>query len=213
MENLSSIDVGNDNLGLSEVKFGDQSNPWKFDQVSFIEKVNLHNLKHERVKWKECKLHHTLHIVDLVDHFIQEYRVYLDRAKFILMEKQPPGGMTDIEALLYKEYREKMILMSPKTMHAFYKIGHLDYEGRKIAVSEIGEKMLKTNPEMLKKYQNLVRQHDIGDSLAYAKMWLLKQERQWDRLNPAEEEIEDEKERPVIDFKKYAYQPCKLQKQ
>lgn len=174
LRTIVSIDVGVEHLGLVAADIGTAGKPWGLYDIWCIGCIDIRMLRHVRVKREDCKLYHTSHISDLVDHFVQEYGSILDRASEILMEKQPPTGMCDVEALLFNRFRDKMVLMSATTMHAYHGIGHLEYDDRKAKTTEIGHRLLVVSPNVQCEFEALERKHDVGDALAYLKMYIEK---------------------------------------
>jgi len=153
-----SIDIGYHNLGLVN-SFVDNIN---FEiKILSIHKVDLTILPHKKVNRWECKLEHTNEVADLMAHFFQEYGNYLDKADKILIERQPPTGLTQIETLILFLYRQKVELISPNAMHKHFYINVLDYENRKKRTIEISESFL----ENFQEYQELSRKHDIADAV------------------------------------------------
>ena len=139
----TSIDIGYHNLGL--VQCDDQLN------VLYSKRIDI-----TRYRCPEgCKLYHTNEVADLISHFVQEYSGILDTADIILMERQPPGGLTNIETILFYIFRNKIKLISPKSVHAHFGYGHLDYEQRKERVVSIASKYMTISG---------MRKHDIADA-------------------------------------------------
>jgi hypothetical protein len=213
---IGSLDVGYENLGSTFVQVGTNENPWELVEVSFMKRINLKVLRHERVPYGDCVLHHTNHISDIIDHYVQEYQPWLQLADPLLIEQQPPGGMQNVEALLFKEYRDKAILMSPTAMHHYFHISHLDYEGRKEATTKIALEMLEKSPDQKAKFLKWIaagqRVHDIADALAYVEMYRRQQEAEWKRQQRCK--------RPhitltgqTIDWESFKYRAPKVQKQ
>lgn len=143
------IDVGYHNLALVQMDTESKS-------VLYMNKIDISRYTHTKVCFAECCLHHTNHVTDYIRHFIQEYDWIFQDSDKIFMERQPPTGLTNVEALLYDHYRDKMDLVSPNRMHAHFRIGHLDYEKRKEKVVEISRDYLGVVP--------FQRKHDIADA-------------------------------------------------
>ena len=143
----TAIDVGYKNLGLIQVEVGKDT-----FRSHFMKKIDISKIHCK----KDCKIPHTNEVADLVAHFVQEYQDVLHSADVILMERQPPGGLTNIEALLFFIFRDKIKLISPNSVHCHFGFGHLDYEQRKERVVSIASKHI-TLPE-------ITRKHDIADA-------------------------------------------------
>ena len=150
------IDVGYINMGVVQMSVDDSFN-FVFDKAF---RYNISIPKHTRVPVCECAIPHTKETVDRVAHFIQENKDILDEADCILIERQPPMGLKDIEALLFSAYRHKVKLVSPNRLHKHFGISHKDYEERKEAVVDIA------GPHLTHIYgfTNQVRQHDMADA-------------------------------------------------
>jgi hypothetical protein len=97
-------------------------------------------------------------MVDLVPLFVEDHKDIFDSADKILIERQPPGGFTNIEILLHYMFKAKTLLVHPTSMHTHFGIRHLDYEERKERTTSIAERHL--NFEI--PYE---RKHDIADAL------------------------------------------------
>jgi hypothetical protein len=114
--------------------------------------------------------------------------------------------MKDVEQLLFKEFRNKAILVSPNSMHKHFEIQGLDYDDRKIRVTEIVDEMLKTNPLLHEKFQSLVRQHDIGDAGAHLKKFLAEKHKEH------QEEIIRQRFKRKLDLSQFVFRPEKKSK-
>ena len=155
---IVSIDIGYHNMGVVKSYVDDKTFEIKILEIF---KVDLTNLPHKKIdRWK-CKLEHTCEVADLVAHFIQEYGDYLEESDKILIERQPPTGLTQIETLLLFLYRSKVELISPNSMHKYFHINVLEYESRKERTIEISKSFL----ENFQEYQELSRKHDIADAV------------------------------------------------
>jgi len=138
-----AIDIGYHNMGLVLAEFEDNPNI----RVEYIKKVSLEDYKYLR----------TNDMVDLVPLFVEDHQDIFDSAAKILIERQPPGGFTNIEILLHYMFKDKVVLVSPVSMHTHFGMRHLDYEQRKERTVSITEKYLKDEIP----YE---RKHDIADA-------------------------------------------------
>lgn len=150
---IVGIDVGYKNLGLVQVFINDEFDPL----VEFAKRINLTTVKCK----PDCSIPHTNEVADLVAHFVEAYRDILYSADKILIERQPPGGLTNVESLLVYIFREKIEIISPNRMHKHFMIGHFDYEVRKQKTEEISNEYLNH----LESYTNQVRKHDMADAM------------------------------------------------
>ncbi len=141
---ILAIDIGYHNMGLVLAEAG---NGPKID-VEYAKKVSL----------GEYKYIHSNDFVDLIPLFIEDHRYLFDAADKILIERQPPMGFTNIEILLHYMFKEKVILVSPVSMHVHFGMRHLDYDQRKERTISIAEKYFDGEIP----YE---RKHDIADAL------------------------------------------------
>lgn len=130
-------------------------------EIKEVFKIDLTKISHKRVKRSDCKLHHTSEVADYFSHFVQEYGHHLEEADKILIERQPPGGLTNVEALILFTFRDKVELVSPNSMHKHFQINYLNYEKRKEKTIQISNNFLENFDE----YEKLSRKHDIADAV------------------------------------------------
>jgi hypothetical protein len=139
-----AIDIGYHNMGLVLAECG--KGP-KVD-VEFMKKASLEDYKYI----------HSNDIVDLVPLFVDAHEHIFESADKILIERQPPGGFTNIEVLLNYMFKDKVILVSPVSMHTHFGMRHLNYEERKERTVSIADKYIEGEIP----YE---RKHDIADAL------------------------------------------------
>ena len=139
-----SIDIGYHNMGLVLAECGNGPEI----EVEYIKKVSLEDYKHI----------HSNDIVDLVPLFVDDHQFIFGAADRILIERQPPGGFTNIEALLHYMFKDKVVLISPVSMHTHFGMRHLNYEQRKERTVSIASKHISEEIP----YE---RKHDIADAI------------------------------------------------
>jgi hypothetical protein len=171
-----SIDIGISNLGFvyCNVEFPDIENTSKYKNLLLNSKYSFNNnitvldcnrvditvMKHTAVEHCNCKLYHERCIPDYIDHFVQEYQTYFNNADIILLERQPPAGITNVQDLLFIKYRDKTILISPVSVHKYFELNS-DYLVRKSESEKIAGDYLSN----FSKFVFNFRKHDISDSL------------------------------------------------
>lgn len=143
---IIGIDIGFYNIGLVLA----ECNKEKIN-VLYVQKVDLSTFKTSE----------TPELSDMIHEFVTTYSDMFCQADQILIERQPPGGISSVEVLLHYIFRHKAILISPVSMHKHFGIGHLDYEERKVRTESIASKYIKESPY----YERLERKHDIADAL------------------------------------------------
>ena len=149
---ILSIDIGIINLG------------YVFAQgLNVIEcnRIDITKVKHNKVSYCNCNLHHEFCIPDYLDHFIQEHANIFETSDIILIERQPPVGITNVQDLIFTKFRNKVKLVSPNTIHKFFKMTKCDYDIRKIESLQIAHEYL----EQFTSFQNNERKHDISDAM------------------------------------------------
>src|SRR5210317_1573450 len=141
-----SIDIGYHNMGIVLAEC-----PLKGDGVTvdFVKRVSLEDYKYNAP---------TNEIADLVPLFVEDHQHIFDAAERILIERQPPGGFTNIQTLLHYMFRDRVVLVSPVSMHTHFGMRHLDYEQRKERVESIAERHVVGGIP----YD---RKHDIADAI------------------------------------------------
>ena len=118
--------------------------------IEYIKKVSLEDYKYLRSN----------DFVDLIPLFVEDHQDIFDSVDKILIERQPPGGFTNIEILLHYMFKDKVILISPISIHTHFGMRHLDYEERKDRSIRLAEKY--TNIDI--PYE---RKHDIADAIMH----------------------------------------------
>ena len=202
---ILSIDIGVHNLALVESEDS---------TILFIDLVDITIFAHKTVPEDECQLYHAKTFFDWVQHVVQEYTYLFERVDVILIERQPPGGFTVIEQLLFGFYRNKAVLISPNSVHAFHSFQKLDYEQRKVAAMIVALPYLTI--EQREHLNTFDRQHDVADAITQLLYYLHKTEDD-EKMEKKEEIIDMVVETEVIkgtsipmsSLDKYIYIPKK----
>ena len=140
---ILGIDVGYTNMGLVMASCEGTN-----IEVDYIKKVDLGEYKY---------IGKTNDTAVLISLFVDDYKDVFKEAEVILIERQPPGGLTNVETLLHYIFMDKVKLISPLSVHRHFGMTHLTYEQRKERSVSIASKYIKDIP-----YE---RQHDIADAL------------------------------------------------
>jgi len=177
---IGAIDIGYTNLGLVLA----QVDHYKIKHVYFCKRINIGNY---HCKNKDCKVPHTREVCDLVTHFAQDYKQVLDSCEILLVERQPPGGLGNVEALICYLFRPKIHWISPTSMHKHHMISHLDYEGRKVKTEQIAKKWLGGKVD----YDKEVRKHDMADAMCMIMFWAQPKRDEIDRKKRQQELRQD----------------------
>jgi hypothetical protein len=98
-------------------------------------------------------------------------------------------------------------------MHAYFGIGHLDYEGRKEAVERITKqrfsKMLKQNKQINDYIESLYRKHDLCDAFCIM-IYFVEKEREKYRVNNLSKQVAERLRENNIDLDSFRYVPSQL---
>jgi hypothetical protein len=114
----------------------------------------------------DCPLPHTKETVDRLAHFFVLYGHHFDAAKYVLIERQPPGGLQQIQDAFFRRYRAKAHLVSPNSVHKHFSMPRKDYEGRKRVAVEIARGV----PGVC--LSGHEREHDIADAVLLVLFWM-----------------------------------------
>ena len=162
---IMSIDIGIYHLGVS-ITLVDEN--FKIEEIIWIDLIDITQFNCPN----GCELYHTKTFTDWLEHVFQREYGFFDLVDFILIERQPPVGLTAIEQLIFYRWRDKSILISPNSVHAFFCMGN-DYDKRKELAVRITRNFIPKNlQEQLEWYD---RQHDIADSILFTIYWCEKQ--------------------------------------
>lgn len=140
---ILAIDIGYSNMGLALA----ECHKSKIN-VEYVKKVNLEDYKYI----------YSNDIVDLVPLFIDDHQFIFGAADLILIERQPPGGLTNVEVLIHYIFKEKTKLISPNSIHTHFGIRNLTYDERKERLTKIASRHLSEEIP----YE---RKHDIADAI------------------------------------------------
>lgn len=162
---ILSIDIGIKHLALLLIQV---NMDYTIDDVIWFELIDITQFHHLDVESKKkCNLFHANCIADWLMHIFLLHHELFELCESIILERQPIHGHTAIEQLFFFKYREKAVLIHPRTVHKFFRWSKdIDYEMRKIKSQSIFEYRLdKTTRVWLKDiYQNLERKHDVSDA-------------------------------------------------
>lgn len=150
--NLVSVDIGYSNMALVEL-----TTDFKDFTVNNIHKINLSNFNETEVYLSMIK-------------FISEYKNLFNNADLILIERQPPQGLTNIQDILAYNFSSKVKLICPRSMHKHFSISKLEYNLRKQHTVKITSKYLKN----FLVFENESRKHDIADAFCLALYYIEK---------------------------------------
>lgn len=173
MPYVASFDIGIRNLAACFCKVHDET--FEIECVSSIYKFDLYMERcgtMDRNKCAACKRTRRggMDEIDGLYHVLAgPLRDELKRSDIILVERQPPQGIMTVQAILYERFIDRIRLMSPQKMHAFFDMTGLDYEGRKKRVEVLAREVLcqKASEDTVARYDALPRKHDVADALCF----------------------------------------------
>lgn len=162
---ILSIDIGIKHLALILVECTDE---YIYEDIIWFDLIDITKFQHlDAESKKTCHLYHTKTIADWLSHVMYLHSELFDMVDHVLIERQPPQGHTSVEQLLFFKYREKSVLMSPRSIHKFFGWSiTVDYNQRKEKSVEILKYRLcnSTRPWLLNELNRFERQHDISDA-------------------------------------------------
>jgi hypothetical protein len=171
-----SIDVGVIHLGISVSIL---NHDYTLKDIIWVDNIDITSYEHRSCSQKDCTLYHTRMFSDWIDHMCQENKIFFDCADYILIEKQPPVGFVVVEQLLFHKYRNKTVIISPRSVHNYLNIGSFDYESRKHLSEKIADRVLP--PHLIEQTMMYDRRHDISDSICILLYFMNKKQTEWKR--------------------------------
>lgn len=188
---LLGLDPGINNLGICSLKLKIPSTTKDVNltvlllksmiQEYYSKVINICQLKHTRVAKFFCSLGHSKEIVDRLDHVFQEEECF-DECDKIIMERQPPRGLTVITNLAKKQFPDKSEILHPSSMHKWFEIYKKPYTERKLfyfnlmkqfVTKEMDPDLYDVNVSVLENTEFNRRQQDKADSFALLIFYLL----------------------------------------
>lgn len=175
---ILSVDVGLKNLGISVVI---ANLDYTFREIVYLENLDVTKFVHpDGIRKKSCHLPHSKSIADWLEHVFEYHQMFFDQCDFILVERQPPQGLVAVEQIIYSRYRKKTHLVSPSSMHKHFKIGYLDYEGRKRATENLCRGHIE-DLDLVYEFETYARKHDIADSVCLCLFWLVGRQKEFQK--------------------------------
>lgn len=174
-EYLVSVDIGIQHLALVLLEFHKETH--SIHDVVWFELIDITEFHHLDSCAKEsCRIPHSKTISDWLQHIFFLHHELFELAKYILIERQPIQGHTAIEQLFFFKFREKAILIHPRSVHSFFswtKKG-LSYEQRKVESIKIFQyRLARTNREwLIDAFGSMPRKHDVSDAYIQAVLFL-----------------------------------------
>ncbi len=151
---ILGIDVGIINLALVQIDIDDAT--WQIKRVCACHRVDM---------TRGCQSRET---TDRVVAMVKKFQAVFDTSDVVLIERQPLTGLTGVEELLFYMFRQKCQKVSPNSMHKFFGINTLDYEGRKVQTVARARPWLEEQEGWLR---NSERQHDMADAMCIILWW------------------------------------------
>ena len=164
-----AIDVGIVNMAWVCVEIDP---PRKMRVIDFA-LVDITVMRHRVVPLRQCCLQHSNTLTDRILHFIQEYKDLFLSVDIILIEQQPIMGHTAVEQLIFREFRDKAILVSPVSIHKYMGIRNMNYDERKEHVVDrvLSLSSHSLSDELRERINKMPRKHDICDAICMVIYW------------------------------------------
>jgi hypothetical protein len=173
---ICSVDVGAKHLGLCLIECKED---YTINDIIWFDCVDITQFVHlDDNSKKQCKLYHSKMVSDYCSHIFHLYYEMFEICKHIIIERQPLNGYTHIEQLFVYNFRDKIILISPNSLHAFYgwRKDDLDYEQRKVKSIEVALQLIEKSPRdyLIQEFNNLRRKHDVSDAICMTHFYTVK---------------------------------------
>ena len=184
---VMSIDIGIQHLGIS---IGITDEAYNLIDIEWVQLIDITEYTHEHdLLDTECHVdHESRTFADWLQHLFLEYDTLFNGVDYILVERQPPGGLVVIEQIIFFRWRQKCRLIAPRSMHSYFGIGSAaidpgdeGYEKRKRMTELIARKSGDWHPRAVTEYEQLSRKHDISDSICLMLFWLSKEKAKYVR--------------------------------
>ena len=208
---IVSIDIGVRHLALLLLETEPQTH--KLHDIIWFELIDITAFQHLDDNPTECKLPHTRTFADWLSHIFLLHHELFDIATTILIERQPPQGFVVIEQLLFFHYRNKAVLVHPRSVHSW--LGwrrDVAYEQRKVkSVQYLKYHLTKSSRTYLcKELEGLTRQHDVADAFGQAMFFLHGQRKELETQRVLKERCERKPHVApllisMVDLDKYKY--------
>ena len=195
---LVSIDVGIFNLGMVCCNINDD---YTLNEVLWCQLINVKNLV-EHCTIKNCDLYHNLCMADYMTHLFHTYEHYFKNAEIILVEQQPPCGFISIQEIIRFQYRDKVKIISPNSVHAHFKINNLDYAKRKEFTVKFSTPYLK----QFDYFNRLVRAHDVCDGFVMMMYYLSKKSDKYN-MDLTKQRVREDNKKFISDINLFRYCP------
>jgi hypothetical protein len=185
-----AVDIGIRHLGLVLVEVSLREDT---QTVVWFERIDV-------TRWfcrrgKACSLPHTRTFSDWLAHVFFEHQELFEFCNRILIERQPPVGHVAIEQLFFFRFREKAVLIHPRSVHAFLGWGaSVTYDDRKLRSERIFERQMElqceanVRPWLRDTWHGLGdRRHDVADAYTLTLFYRFYQRQRYDRGKPPSE--------------------------
>lgn len=156
---ILSIDIGVLHLSMVGIEVHEMYKIIHPLKIYMCELINLLELMDE-CDQQLCTLYHDRNMCDYMDHMFKRYRNEFDDADIILVERQPITGLTAVQELILREYRSKVTLISPNSVHKFLQFSSYTYDQRKEASIKFAVPYLSH----FKEFCFNERRHDMADA-------------------------------------------------
>ncbi|MBV30880.1 MAG: hypothetical protein CL504_09615 [Actinobacteria bacterium] len=164
---LLCIDPGIHNMGLALVAVSPNGFDSRAPSSFYLEGASCTDITIFPCTGTDCKLRHEATMADWVAHFIQANAASFAMADIILIERQPPQGFRCCEQLLFSQFRDKVKLIHPRSVHTFFGMSYLNYEQRKKRSVELAIRYYAKSASLQCALERS-RAHDISDAMMMA---------------------------------------------
>lgn len=156
---ILGIDVGMVHLALAHTC---TNAAFETFEVRAVHLINMACPSHGTVSRADCTLFHSGMACDRVAHVLQEHAALFAAADVVVIERQPPSGLRDVEQVFAVALRNKCVMMSPRTMHVALGSNGLPYDARKAVAVGVAERYV---PDLRTRF---AKADDVADAVCLA---------------------------------------------
>jgi hypothetical protein len=166
---LLAIDIGIYHLGLVMINTDDM---YTTHSITWCELIDITAC----MCTYPCKLHHSNFVADRMMHVFTKYNHVFESVDKILIEQQPPQGLTSVEQLIFFKYRHKSVLVHPCSVHKWMRWHGLGYEQRKEqSVITLMSHVNINAHHLMPVLSTFDRTHDIADAYCLSLLYMHRQ--------------------------------------
>lgn len=170
---ILSIDIGIINLAFILLEV---NKDYSLNDIIWFDLMNITEFCHlDEESRSKCNISHTKTFADWMSHVFYLHGELFELCTHIVIERQPPSGHVAVEQLIFYTFRDKAVLIHPRSVHKFMNWSNeIDYQCRKQKSEQtLLYRLERCNRKyLLEQYLSYERKHDISDAYIQALFFL-----------------------------------------